>query len=190
MGVSGRPVRLAPRGVWAVFIDRDVCRAGGCGLAVHVYEGSGAGQDSRERGRGGPVALARSLREMILTGQRDRVGPLAWPCSRSVAVSLVYRRGRWAQQDSNLRPSGYEPAALPLSYGPGTAEDGGLCTPILQVGVTRFELVTSWSQTTRANQAAPHPAQVYSKKAPPALSTSPFGRMRADTFASSACPLD
>jgi hypothetical protein len=31
---------------------------------------------------------------------------------------------------------------------------------------------------------------VYSKKAPPALSTSPFGRMRADAFVSSACPLD
>lgn len=25
----------------------------------------------------------------------------------------------WARQDSNLRPSGYEPRALPLSYGPG-----------------------------------------------------------------------
>ena len=24
----------------------------------------------------------------------------------------------WARQDSNLRPSGYEPRALPLSYGP------------------------------------------------------------------------
>ncbi len=25
---------------------------------------------------------------------------------------------RWARKDSNLRPSGYEPPALPLSYGP------------------------------------------------------------------------
>ena len=24
----------------------------------------------------------------------------------------------WARQGSNLRPTGYEPAALPLSYGP------------------------------------------------------------------------
>jgi hypothetical protein len=24
----------------------------------------------------------------------------------------------WARQDSNLQPTGYEPAALPLSYGP------------------------------------------------------------------------
>jgi hypothetical protein len=24
----------------------------------------------------------------------------------------------WARQDSNLRPSGYEPRALPLSYEP------------------------------------------------------------------------
>ncbi len=29
---------------------------------------------------------------------------------------------RWARQDSNLRPSGYEPRALPLSYGPGWAK--------------------------------------------------------------------
>jgi hypothetical protein len=25
---------------------------------------------------------------------------------------------KWARQDSNLRPTGYEPAALPLSYKP------------------------------------------------------------------------
>ena len=25
---------------------------------------------------------------------------------------------KWARQDSNLRPSGYEPPALPLSYEP------------------------------------------------------------------------
>ena|GEM_PF-2996589 len=25
----------------------------------------------------------------------------------------------WARQDSNLEPIGYEPTALPLSYGPG-----------------------------------------------------------------------
>jgi hypothetical protein len=28
------------------------------------------------------------------------------------------RRSWWAQQGSNLRPNGYEPSALPLSYGP------------------------------------------------------------------------
>ena len=28
----------------------------------------------------------------------------------------------WARQDSNLRPGGYEPHALPLSYGPGWAK--------------------------------------------------------------------
>ena len=27
--------------------------------------------------------------------------------------------GEWARQDSNLRPNGYEPSALPLSYRPG-----------------------------------------------------------------------
>ena len=28
----------------------------------------------------------------------------------------------WARQDSNLRPSGYEPRALPLSYGPAKGQ--------------------------------------------------------------------
>jgi hypothetical protein len=27
-------------------------------------------------------------------------------------------KNEWARQDSNLRPNGYEPSALPLSYGP------------------------------------------------------------------------
>jgi formate-dependent phosphoribosylglycinamide formyltransferase (GAR transformylase) len=29
-----------------------------------------------------------------------------------------YQVIRWARQDSNLQPTGYEPVALPLSYGP------------------------------------------------------------------------
>ena len=33
-----------------------------------------------------------------------------WGCS----VASIW----WARQESNLRPAGYEPAALPLSYGP------------------------------------------------------------------------
>lgn len=28
----------------------------------------------------------------------------------------------WARQDSNLEPTGYEPVALPLSYGPSAGE--------------------------------------------------------------------
>ena len=28
----------------------------------------------------------------------------------------------WARQDSNLQPTGYEPGALPLSYGPAKVE--------------------------------------------------------------------
>ena len=31
---------------------------------------------------------------------------------------LVWFAAQWARQDSNLRPTGYEPAALPLSYEP------------------------------------------------------------------------
>jgi hypothetical protein len=30
----------------------------------------------------------------------------------------IWFAAKWARQDSNLRPTGYEPAALPLSYEP------------------------------------------------------------------------
>ena len=33
---------------------------------------------------------------------------------------------RWVQQDSNLQPNGYEPRALPLSYGPKQERVTGL----------------------------------------------------------------
>jgi hypothetical protein len=36
-----------------------------------------------------------------------------WPASDS-----LWFTAKWARQDSNLRPTGYEPAALPLSYKP------------------------------------------------------------------------
>ncbi len=32
--------------------------------------------------------------------------------------SIVFKFALWARQGSNLRPNGYEPSALPLSYGP------------------------------------------------------------------------
>jgi hypothetical protein len=31
---------------------------------------------------------------------------------------FTWLTAKWARQDSNLRPTGYEPAALPLSYEP------------------------------------------------------------------------
>jgi hypothetical protein len=31
---------------------------------------------------------------------------------------FIWFAEKWARQDSNLRPTGYEPAALPLSYEP------------------------------------------------------------------------
>ena len=31
---------------------------------------------------------------------------------------FIWSAAKWARQDSNLRPTGYEPAALPLSYEP------------------------------------------------------------------------
>lgn len=42
----------------------------------------------------------------------------------------------WARQDSNLRVSGYEPGALPLSYGP-TAFRLDYSTPTVQAFRTR-----------------------------------------------------
>ena len=34
------------------------------------------------------------------------------------SLAIIPVRQWWARQDSNLRASGYEPGALPLSYGP------------------------------------------------------------------------
>ncbi len=41
------------------------------------------------------------------------------PWVTSYALSIV----KWARQGSNLRPTGYEPAALPLSYEPSLQGD-------------------------------------------------------------------
>ena len=36
------------------------------------------------------------------------------------SIKQTDEHNNWARQDSNLRPTGYEPAALPLSYRPTT----------------------------------------------------------------------
>ena len=45
-------------------------------------------------------------------------------------INQFYLKIKWARQDSNLRPIGYEPTALPLSYEPMERE-------------TRLELATT-----------------------------------------------
>ena len=74
----------------------------------------------------------------------------------------------WAHLDSNQGPTGYEPAALPLSYGPLERETGlepallcleGRCfttklLPLTAVGVIGLEPTTSASQTLRATPCA------------------------------------
>jgi hypothetical protein len=45
---------------------------------------------------------------------------------------------RWAQQDSNLRPSGYEPPALPLSYWPRHVQN---CTRAVAGATSRWALL-------------------------------------------------
>jgi hypothetical protein len=37
---------------------------------------------------------------------------------RGLLQIFICSAAKWARQDSNLRPTGYEPAALPLSYEP------------------------------------------------------------------------
>jgi hypothetical protein len=37
---------------------------------------------------------------------------------RGLHQIFIWFAAKWARQDSNLRPTGYEPAALPLSYEP------------------------------------------------------------------------
>ncbi len=74
----------------------------------------------------------------------------------------------WARLDSNQGPTGYEPVALPLSYGPLERETGfepallcleGRCfttklLPLRPVGVIGLEPTTSASQTLRATTCA------------------------------------
>ena|GEM_PF-3535712 len=57
---------------------------------------------------------------------------MGWMADPDAVKSRFIRRGKkwWARQDSNLRPSGYEPPALPLSYEPMERE-------------TRLELATT-----------------------------------------------
>ena len=80
--------------------------------------------------------LTQQPREVETAGQPiDRVraagGWRPWRTATSKASGWTYAQGlkefesclglatiEWARQGSNLRPTGYEPAALPLSYGP------------------------------------------------------------------------
>ena len=46
---------------------------------------------------------------------------LPYPVENGISAKLSlpgYREDKWARQGSNLRPIGYEPTALPLSYEP------------------------------------------------------------------------
>ena len=54
------------------------------------------------------------------------------------SLAIIPVRQWWARQDSNLRASGYEPGALPLSYGPHS-DSNGTFDPLLGlvVGVER-----------------------------------------------------
>ena len=70
-------------------------------------------QGDRRHARRRPPQIHRSHagRQLDSGEGRRKGGP---PCSRS-----IYYARWWARQGSNLRPIGYEPTALPLSYGPG-----------------------------------------------------------------------
>ncbi len=71
---------------------------------------------SRRRARVLPGALSGGARTFL-----PRL--MAGAATRPPGVLSIASSGSpwWARQGSNLRPIGYEPTALPLSYGPDTA---------------------------------------------------------------------
>ena len=55
---------------------------------------------------------------VTITGWETHKKEKAIAQSLWAAPDSLWFTGKWARQDSNLRPTGYEPAALPLSYKP------------------------------------------------------------------------
>jgi hypothetical protein len=55
---------------------------------------------------------------LLTTSSAHAAAPSSWFFSLGVEIEETRGRLWWARQDSNLRPTGYEPVALPLSYGP------------------------------------------------------------------------
>ena len=96
-------VRLRPRGGRAL--------RGGIAAWAAGLPRAPTGQGDAQQHRHQPRAHHRHL----TSGES---GALSWPRPTRGYRPPVHPTMKWARQDSNLRPSGYEPPALPLSYGP------------------------------------------------------------------------
>ena len=70
----------------------------------------------RDTGGGWPTRL-EAVRVRGRGGVNDGLGAPS-PHLQHLTSNLQETRDWWARQDLNLRATGYEPGALPLSYGP------------------------------------------------------------------------
>ena len=85
---------------------------------------------------------------------------------RPERASYEFRLIRWARQGSNLRPIGYEPTALPLSYGPAPQRHppiNGSTAPWRGTDGTR-PIQHMWPILS-ARGEAPNPRRRYSEQA-------------------------
>ncbi len=84
---------------------------------------------------------------------------------------FIWFTAKWARQDSNLRPTGYEPAALPLSYKPILSAMKGFIFHGNQICVEReMELgptTTCLEEVTAAELRFPHLLNLKSEKGTP-----------------------
>ena len=108
-----------------------------------------------------PVAISDEDIGVFVT---SRQRPQSFECVAEYVAGAVVRYGGgphpirgerpggrwWARQESNLQPTGYEPGALPLSYGPATR--------IVRPGFEHLQPVPAHQATSRCNAALALPS--------------------------------
>ena len=90
-----------------------------------------------------PAAFVMRRHPELVEGQRHTSGLMG---------RCVRREGEWAHSDSNQGPNGYEPSALPLSYGPAqeiVAQLQRCSQPPASPSAVRGQTGTKWTAPHR-----------------------------------------